>query len=126
MKEITEAGFSGIEEVLDAAIKWRRLMANMEADIERMKGKTSKGVPRPRPSKPVMPKGLPPLPKGYVYLGKGRTFQVGPEGFRGSHFMEGSRWFPGWGAVGTVLGGDGTDCHYAAPKDSDIAKLNGL
>ena len=66
-----------------------------------------------------LPAWLPPLPEGAVYLGKGGEFLV-------------QKPFAGW-STGCIpwsmqpkLWGCRTDLYYAAPADSEIARLNGL
>jgi hypothetical protein len=66
--------------------------------------------------------GLPPLPENAVYLGKGREFTRGDTWFNGYAYNldhpEG-RWEAGnWE-------GNCQSIHYAAPKGSEIARLNG-
>jgi len=70
------------------------------------------------------PRSLPPLPEGAVYLGRGGEFEI-----QDGIFFDGwvfdpdaadARWIPyTWrGKCGTL--------HFAAPADSEIARLNGL
>lgn len=75
----------------------------------------------PKIEKPTLPFGVPPLPKGYVYLGKGHTFKKDKD-FVGAYWESGrADWKKDTGFEGCV-----SSFHYAAPADSDIAKLNGL
>lgn len=70
-------------------------------------------------SAPKLPDGLPPLPAGAVYLGKTGYFITGAEYFRGWRLgIEGWDFDDEWA-------GDYPNSHYAAPIDSEIARLNG-
>lgn len=68
-----------------------------------------------------LPAHLPPLPAGAVYLGLGGTFKI-PVGdtFAGSLLgpYSGDAWDNSW------CEGTSRSCHYAAPADSEIARLN--
>lgn len=68
-----------------------------------------------------MPKDLPPLPEGYVYLGLGGEF-VSPD--EGSQMIGFNHIVQKWSTL-KLLYGAASELHYAAPKGSEIAKLNG-
>lgn len=75
----------------------------------------------PAPIPPVKP-SYPALPAGYVYLGVGDTFATGEKVFDGAHWESGkSSWKIEKGYSGCI-----PSFHYAAPAESEIAKLNGL
>ena len=66
-----------------------------------------------------LPEHLPPLPEGAVYLGLGGKFTT-------QRLFEGWALYPGesfWDD-GDRWRGDLLDVHYAAPADSEIARLN--
>lgn len=72
-----------------------------------------------------LPEGLPPLPEGAVYLGQGDTFHLPT--------AQPITLFHGWGYLETdgswqssEWTGQNERLHYAAPADSEIARLNGL
>ena len=68
-----------------------------------------------------LPKGLPPLPEGAVYLGKSGEFKKPSGGFHGWVLTKiNNTWALGFWAGCT------SSFHYAAPADSEIARLNGL
>jgi len=69
-----------------------------------------------------MPKELPPLPEGYVYLGRGGDF-VPPSSYAPMIILEDAPQ-PKWDN-GADYNGKCSLYHYAAPADSEIAKLNG-
>jgi hypothetical protein len=67
-----------------------------------------------------LPEGLPPLPEGAVYLGKGMAFERPKDGFSGFASYGGDdpwEWQGVWFA-------HSRDLHYAAPADSEIVRLN--
>lgn len=61
------------------------------------------------------------LPDGAVYLGKGNSFKRPAAPFDG--WSSGER-FQRWSA--DMLHGDVAHLHYAAPADSEVARLNGF
>lgn len=68
----------------------------------------------------ALPDGLPPLPDGAVYLGKGGSFNMmDAYSFKG-WATEGAGW-----NFGYRWGGHDAARHYAAATDSAVAKLNG-
>lgn len=71
------------------------------------------------PNVAELPEGLPPLPEGAVYLGQGGTFNRNNGLFEGWE-CSGKQWWRG------KHEGDDERCHYAAPADSEVARLNGL
>jgi hypothetical protein len=69
----------------------------------------------------VAPKGIPALPDGYRYLGKGGSFRLVPfsDGFEGAFAGGGSeKWYHY-----NSIPGDDPEIHYAAPADSEIARM---
>ena len=66
------------------------------------------------------PDTLPPIPAGYVYLGRGGHFTIRGSTFEGLAVTElGTEWRPDlryFGISGSV--------HYCSPADSEIVKLN--
>jgi hypothetical protein len=77
------------------------------------------GNPLPECLSPL-PKGVPPLPEGAVYLGMGKTFKNPKRGFPGfASFGGGDPWE--WQDEWVANSGD---LHYAAPANSEIARLN--
>lgn len=73
--------------------------------------------PKPYPST------LPPMPKGQVYLGKGRTFKVPDDGFFGLYLDPAAT---RWPRYSHSCSGEDRTGHYCAPADSEVARLNGL
>ena len=69
-----------------------------------------------------LPSHLPPLPAGAVYLGLGGTFTIPLYYFKGWSRTDGSA-DPVWSASNSWEG-DVRTSHYAAPADSEIARLN--
>jgi hypothetical protein len=68
------------------------------------------------------PDYLPPLPVGAFYLGRSGEFKtLSYEIFSGWFMFEGE---PSWGVIESLDGG-ALKAHYAAPADSEIARLNG-
>jgi hypothetical protein len=67
-----------------------------------------------------MPRELPPLPVGYVYLGEGGTFKTVKKTDIGL-FTRDRR---GWDGPNRHTGFDVPKIHYAALQDSEIVKLN--
>lgn len=68
---------------------------------------------------PRKPRNLPAMPKGYTYLGKGETFKTnclfdGYYTFDTPNCWHDFKNMRGW-----------ADCHYCAPSNSAIVKLNG-
>src|SRR6056297_157650 len=63
-----------------------------------------------------------PIPDGAVYLGKGGTFKRASETFEGWLFASAEQ---GWVRSNWVVGSNPSH-HYAAPIDSEIARINGL
>jgi len=68
---------------------------------------------------PKLPDNLCALPKGSVYLGLGGTFKVAKP-FEGWSTHKGGKWYDG-----ENFHGINESAHYAAPADSQIARLNG-
>ena len=84
---------------------------------------------RKRPAKPAaqasgIPAGVPALPEGYVYLGRGGDFET-KGSFKGLAYATNVPPQPKWNSGGPWNGGN-CDNLYAAPVDSEVAKLNGL
>lgn len=73
-----------------------------------------------------LPEGLPPLPQGAVYLGKGGEFRIPDCEFKGWTANENPKYSRWSDNEGRTLEGDISRLHYAAPADSEIARLNGL
>lgn len=70
------------------------------------------------------PSDIPALPEGAVYLGKGGEFSV-PQGAPFSGWCAEQEvgfgdWYRGW------YKGNSRCSHYAAPRDSEVARLNGF
>lgn len=72
-----------------------------------------------------LPDGIPPLPKGAVYLGRGGEFKVtyNPPHFEG--WRNDLTYLPSEWNGSKCWSGDCKDSHYAAPANSEIAKMNG-
>jgi len=73
-------------------------------------------------TKPVgreLPAGLPPLPEGAVYLGRGGQFRIFEIPTQGYYLRVTAT---DWTASG--FSGNDRDWHYAAPADSEVVKLN--
>lgn len=71
-----------------------------------------------------LPENMPPMPTGAVYLGRGGEFELLPSRttFDGWAIMEGDA---SWGGLAAMYSGHANDLHYAAPRDSEVARLNG-
>lgn len=84
----------------------------------------AKPASKPSPEGKTLPAGVPALPKGYVYLGRGEEFKTkGP--FKGLAYATNVPPQPKWNSGGPWNGGS-CDNLYAAPVNSEVAKLNGL
>lgn len=70
----------------------------------------------------ALPDGLPPLPEGAVYLGVGGTFKE-PEGYFYGWWLNAT--YPEWQEEHYCAMSSPT-AHFAAPADSEVARLNGL
>ena len=76
---------------------------------------------------PIVPDTLPALPKGYICLGLGESFERLPDG----RDFKGLTHDPSMASYGWVYGtdgvwaGDGGGLYYAAPANSEIAYING-
>lgn len=74
----------------------------------------------PMRTPPELPAHLLPVPEGYVYLGRGDTFEA-PRRFDGYAIDDrpGDAW-----EASSIWNGGVEGYHYAAPADSEIIRLN--
>lgn len=69
---------------------------------------------------PVLPEGIPPIPGGYIYLGRGSSFATPDD-----HYFLGRAWSDfDWCREDSLFVGVAEGIHFAARRDSEIVRLN--
>lgn len=69
---------------------------------------------------PVLPDGIPPVPEGYIYLGRGGSFATQEDGYFLGRACVGFDWC----REDSLFAGVVEEIHFAAHRDSEIVRLN--